>query len=529
VSGLGGAGISNSSAKATHSVDAASAHCARRGRPKHLAGASNRALIALLFCSLFIVYNSNLHLVFSGDSAGTRVLPLSIWLHHDLYLDPFVSSYLTVAAPAGSTKPDYSHAIAFRRGHWVSIYPVVTPILISPLYAPAAWYFQHARVPLGSRKALRIIVAMEKLTASLIAALSAVFVFLCLIRLTSNRMLALGLTLLYALASNTWVISSQALWEHGMSELMIGAGIWMLLLAERRPAYLFGAGTALALATANRPPNAILAAAILAYVFFHQRRHWTWFLPGPAIVATLLLTYNFYYFDSLAGGYVGQGWTTPMLRGLAGLLVSPSHGLLIYTPWTIFAFAGTAIAFTSRPERALYKWLGLAVIGELLLYAKWWCWWGGWCFGPRMLTDLMPLMTILLIPVLAKLRRMRALRITFVTVAAFSLCVQIVGAYFYFEQDIEPNQLWSWRNSQLLRAVEDHKLEFWSPGHLLSDPSSGGPRASGWIGYSGRPEIPLHTEIPVRPVEIAGVTSASSVSLVSETRRPIKTKWAKRS
>ncbi len=472
---MGGTGISDSSPNASHSGEAPSASGARRGFVKGLAGISNRVLIALIFCSLVLVYNSNLHLVFGGDSAGTRVLPLSIWLHHDLYLDPFVSPYLIIPAPAGDPTPHYSHAVAFRHGHWISTYPIVTPLLISPLYAPAAWYLHHAHVPLGSHQALRIIIAMEKLSASLIAALSAVFVFLCLIRLTPNRLLALGLTLLYALGSNTWVISSQALWEHGMSELMIAAGIWMLLLAERRPLCLLGAGTALALATANRPPNVILAAALLLYLIFHQRRHWTWFLPGPAIVATLLLAYNFHYFDSVAGGYVGQGWTTPIFRGLAGLMVSPSHGLLIYTPWTIFSFAGIAIAYTSRGERALYRWLGLALIGELLLYSKWWCWWGGWCFGPRMLTDLMPLATILLLPVIAKIRRARALQIAFVTAAVFSVCVQFVGAYFHSEQDIEPNQLWSWRNSQLVRAVEQHQLELWSPGHLFSAPRSDAP------------------------------------------------------
>ena len=73
---------------------------------------------------------------------------------------------------------------------------------------------------------------MEKLSASLVAALSAALLYR-LLRRRAAPPVALLLTLAYAYGTTTWVISSQALWQHGMAELLvIGA---LLLWRFRAP------------------------------------------------------------------------------------------------------------------------------------------------------------------------------------------------------------------------------------------------------------------------------------------------------
>lgn len=427
----------------------------------NIAKLGNFGLSVCLFVVLFVIYISNLHVVWSGDSFGTRLIPLSILLDGDCYLDSFVPLYVEKGGAAHEAPP---HQIAFRRGHWVSTYPLVTPTLITPLYIPLAWYIRHGHRELNSLIVRRMIDLMEKLSSAVIAALSAVFLFLCLSHLT-RRPVAFGLTLLYALASNTWVIGSQALWQHGMSELMIGASLWMLLISDSNPAFLLGSGLAVALATANRPPNVIFAMLLSLYVLRRYRtRGWPFFI-APIAVGVMLVWFNLYYFGALSGGYAGQEWSTPAAVGLAGLLFNPSHGLFVYTPWTIFSCWGIALLFTSSGEPPLFKYLAFAVIGEILLYSKWWCWWGAWCFGPRMLTDILPLLTILLLPALRRWTASGFVRASFVAVAIFSLGVQIIGAYFHFEQDIEADRLWSWSDSQLVEAVGKHRPAFWSPHH----------------------------------------------------------------
>ena len=61
---------------------------------------------------------------------------------------------------------------------------------------------------------------MERVSAALLTALSASLLFVVLRRLTTRRW-ALALTLVYALGTSTWSISSQALWPHALSELCL--------------------------------------------------------------------------------------------------------------------------------------------------------------------------------------------------------------------------------------------------------------------------------------------------------------------
>ena len=70
---------------------------------------------------------------------------------------------------------------------------------------------------------------MEKLTASFLAALSAALLFL-LLRRRATPSIAMLLTVAYAFGTTTWVISSQALWQHGMAQLLV-IGLMLLLTA----------------------------------------------------------------------------------------------------------------------------------------------------------------------------------------------------------------------------------------------------------------------------------------------------------
>jgi hypothetical protein len=146
-------------------------------------------------------------------------------------------------------------------------------------------------------------------------------------------------------------------------------------------------------------------------------------------------------------------------------LFSPSRGLFIYTPWVLFSCWGIIAVFAASQERTLYRYLALAAIGETIVYAKYYYWWGGWCFGPRYFADLMPILTILLIPILKPLMQRSVLKYIFILLVTLSFGVQVVGAYFRFNLEIHPNQLWSWRDSQLVDAIKTHSLAMWSPRH----------------------------------------------------------------
>ena len=80
---------------------------------------------------------------------------------------------------------------------------------------------------------LLTVTVMQKLSASLIASISVLFVYLSLKELI-NRRTAILVALIYAFATNTWTISSQALWQHGLVELFLAMSIYLVLRNEKQ-------------------------------------------------------------------------------------------------------------------------------------------------------------------------------------------------------------------------------------------------------------------------------------------------------
>lgn len=423
-------------------------------------------LAGLLLLLLFLVYNSNFRAIRWDDSFPARFLPFSILLDHNLYLDHWVEPRL--AETRGATG---FYFVVKARGHWMSMYPIITPIAITPLYVLPAWWIsrQSPRLRPNSVRFNLIANTMEKLSASLIAALSAAVLFLAL-RKIASRSVSLAVALIYSLASNTWAISSQALWRHGLTELSFAFLLWALFRVHDSTRAPFWAGLALAVASANKPLDALL---VVPFLLYFGRRRWKdllLFLAPLVALGPLVLAYNLYFFGRLLGGYpaptfVGGGsahsfFLARWAVALTGSLVSPNRGLLVYTLWTAFSFWGAARLWKEKSlawDRALI--LSLAVI--FTVQATGGDWWGGWCFGPRYLTDLLPFFAWFLVPVWTHIRAQPVLRVVFAATVAVALWVQVVGAFYYPAGDwdgwpvnvsFEPRRCWDWSDTQLGRS-----------------------------------------------------------------------------
>jgi hypothetical protein len=310
---------------------------------------------------------------------------------------------------------------------------------------------------------------MEKLSASLIAAMSGALLFLAL-RKTASRNVSLAVALIYGLASNTWGISSQALWRHGLTELSFAFLLWALFRVPDSPSAPFWAGLALAVATANKPLEAILIVPFLLYFGRGQWKNWLLFLTPLVALGSLVFAYNLYFFANLLGVYsvhslgVEGGAHSPFLArlvvGLPGSLVSPSRGLLVYTPWTAFAFWGAARLWKEK-NLGWSRPLIVALVAIHVVQMGGMGYWGGWCFGPRYSTDLLPFLAWFLVPVWASIRARPVLRVAFAATVAIALWVQVVGAFYYrpgnwerwpVSVDVEPQRFWDWSDNQLGRS-----------------------------------------------------------------------------
>lgn len=379
---------------------------------------SRRKTALALAALAFVVYNLNLRPIEAGDTLPARYLPLAIWRTGTLHLDSFVKEMNAGQAPIWWT--------IRLRGHYLSVYPVVAPLLVTPLYAPAAIYL--ARSGWDSGKVTFTSGAMEKLSASLIAAASVAVMYLVLLGVASRRG-ALILTVAYALGTNTWVTGSQALWQHGMGELLLAIVLYAAPRSEARVRWAAVAGIGCVLMGANRPADSLMAAAVGAW--FLRPATWKPFLAAAVPLGTAILACNRIVFGSIAGGYgrlPGGVFfrKTAVLEGVAGLLVSPAKGLFVFSPFLVLLLAASPRRFQGpgRKRLAFLLLLGLAL--QLALYGK--TDWGS-AFGPRYLSGSLPAMIWLIAPVVDALKR--PLRFALLGTIFFAIGMQTAGAFYY--------------------------------------------------------------------------------------------------
>jgi hypothetical protein len=402
-----------------------------------------------------VVYNANMRSISAGDTYPARYLPFAIVQYHTIFLDP-------VAKVAAQGRGDGAFWMLHRpSGHIISLYPVVVPVLIAPLYVPAVVYlhfrgWSDARLDYLAR-------LMEKLSASLLAALSASLLYL-LLRRRTNTQVALLLTLAYAFGTTTWMISSQALWQHGMAELLV-IGTLLFLTAPCTVPRTLAAGLLLGLIAGNRPPDALLAAALGVYgLFWAGRRRAVLLTAAAALPGVLVLLYNLHVAGNIGGGYGLIGSPTyfekPLFPGIAGLLISPTHGLLIFSPFLIFLLLAWRYRPADRAELRLMLVIVVTVAIQILIYAKT-DWRGGLSWGPRYMTDVLPFLMWMLVPVVAALRG--PARHCFRLTVVLAVAIEAIGAFAYTgptdlaiytiaRGPLKMQAAWNWRNAPYLTA-----------------------------------------------------------------------------
>ena len=286
------------------------------------------------FLVALVVFNANLRVISTGDSLSSRYVPISLWAYGTTAVDP-------VARLARDGHVEH-YWMTLSHGEFISTYSLVTPLLVTPLYAPAALYLHSVG---WVEEAIRgVAKVMEKLSASFVAALSVGLMFVLLRRRVAPGPAVL-LTFAYAFGTSTWMISSQALWQHGPAQLFVVVGLLVVTgsSSPMRPTRAMALAVAVGLLVANRLQDLPLALGFVAFasVALRDRRSTLILVAGVAIALGAAIAYNTYTFGSPIGGYsrVGEGSRTfdhPLWAGLSGMLFSPGRGLLAYAPF--FAF-----------------------------------------------------------------------------------------------------------------------------------------------------------------------------------------------
>ncbi len=399
----------------------------------------------LVLLAAFLVYNANLRHIASYDSYAAGQLPFRLLTGHGLTLED----------PRGLPPYVRYSIVTSRDGSFVSLYPVVGSILVTPLYVPAVALVVLR--PGTNRDDLRMV--MEKVSASVIMAAAAGLMFLVLETLVAGPT-ALLLTAAYAFGTTSWATSSQALWQQGPSQFLLGAILLVFVRGFETPARLALLGVLAGLLTANRPTNLVFHAAIAVFVLVRLRRRAWPFFATSAVAGALLVAYNLHHFARLSGGYGTLDASHPAFfghnawgfLGLLGLLFS-NRGLFIFSPFLLLALA--------IPWAGACRFPGIKVLLAsyavcLYLHGHFFDWAAGYCYGPRYVLDGLPILVVAIAPAFERAWKSVPGRILLAFTVAFSVFLQVVGVFFYPQNDSgnEDHGFWTIERSSPVLALQ---------------------------------------------------------------------------
>ncbi|KKL08852.1 hypothetical protein LCGC14_2571700, partial [marine sediment metagenome] len=140
-----------------------------------------------------------------------------------------------------------------------------------------------------------------------------------------------------------------------------------------------------------RPTAAIFILACFLYLYLTDVRALIKTAAGSFAGLVLFMVFSQYTYGMILPPYyftkMGGGIT---LTTFYGVLLSPSRGLLIFSPFIILVFI---YSFALRKQLKGYNifWLALSwPILHIALVSNTSFWWGGSCYGSRLLTDSLP-------------------------------------------------------------------------------------------------------------------------------------------
>lgn len=448
----------------------------------------------LIFLISTVIYLANGVTISAGDTVPNTLLGFNLLENHTFNLDAFRTSHFCSAGYGNC----YFFAEA-NNGHLSSTYPIGTAIITFPLYVIfyaylklTYYYAGSLTLDLTSTSFDVHRIFFEKLAATIITAIT-VSIFYLSVRLKFTLSISLLSTFIFAFATNTWMTSSQGLWQHGISNLMLISTIYCLLKANRaseksQKIWLLLAGVACGFLPGIRPTSILYVIAAIVYSVFTYRFQ-SIFLFFGLVSAVPGILWNLYYFSNLSGGYLKLFPNSPYLftfnnfiTASLGTLISSSRGLLVYSPIVLYSLPGIYQVFKLRFTKD-EKLIGSMTIASIILFSSY-CfyivWWAGHSYGPRFMVDIMPIICYLISYFLAnqvsKKLKYRKIFVTnfllFAALITFSTLTQLIGAFganpglmwnpipLNIDRYEYQYRLWSLRDSQIERHAQAviHKI-----------------------------------------------------------------------
>jgi hypothetical protein len=451
----------------------------------------NLGIATLIFIFVYVVYILS-PVSLQGDSRWTIQTALRLIHHGDAdlreYAPAVVASHfyaIECVFPDKSRKFPVASLDQCAGAALYHFHPIAVPVLAAPLVASLEGAVKLAR-PLFQRLAGRLAhpalpalargeladctQLVENLVSAVFAAGAAVALYFVAAAVLP-AVWAVAFTFTFSFATLMWSVVSRALWQHSPSILLNSLLLVLLLRIDRGRRLLVAAGFLLALAFFVRPTNAVPAAVFGVYLLWRFGKGAVWAVAGglPPLVFFAWLNLHMY-------GAVLAPFSRPVRQGSSGLmvhraipeallanLVSPARGLFVFMPFFLLLLV-PRLWRLPMPDRfrELRPWFCAVVLLHMILVTTHTDWWGGFSFGPRYLTDILPYLMILWLPTMLAARtdrRVAAAAAVLVVVAGF---IQFRGAtsiqvHHWNATPVSVNEqnsrIWDWTDPPFLRGL----------------------------------------------------------------------------
>jgi hypothetical protein len=408
-----------------------------------------------------------------GDSRYCMLLSQSLLQHGSFALDDYRIPGVERTGD-GYVKDETLYQLEIIGSHVYYIFPPGSSVLSLPYVALLKAIGVSAVNADGSYNLNNEVRLQIILAALLMAALASIFFF------TSRLVLPRGWSVLMALGgawgTQVWSTASRAVWSDTWGIFLLGLVVWMLLAEAAgrhrlRPIVL---ASVLAWMYFVRPTYAIPILAISVYILVFHRRLFVWYAVTGIVWLAGFIAYSWHNFgQALPNYYLASRLTFDHFgEALAGNLISPARGLLIYVPVILF------VAYLLVRYRKDLAFPRLALLALLVIVAHWIVtsgfphWYGGHSYGPRLMTGVVPWIVLLGILGVQAMLTEREKRATVkphkfwrmqnalgATLLLLSIIINALGATTHatalwnmrpVNVDEQPSRIWDWRHPQFL-------------------------------------------------------------------------------
>ncbi|MBN1162315.1 hypothetical protein JXA34_01050 [Patescibacteria group bacterium] len=437
-------------------------------------------LVYLLSWIFVYLTGINTHALQSEDTIPAAFLPISIIKRGTVYLDEFypmlinkyphpddrsydkglVPFYLRKVEDPGECISQVSaERVCTSEIHYVSAFPLITPILAIPIYLFPVLFKMSVT--------WELVYFLSHISAAWIMAFAGGLLYVLLVNEFSlGGKKSLLLTGVYLFATINYPMMSQSLWQHGTVQLFF----ILTLISLYRKNY-FWASFSFCMAILARP-TAIFISPIIGCMFLYQilsesksarcRSIVSVFL-GAVIPAVFFLFYNQLFYRGISNqGYYDhfmKSWLSKFPEGFIGTWISPSKGILVYSPVFIFSFVSMYFYFKNLEFRTdnRYGFYSAIVLLHTLVLSKWKHWYGGYSYGYRMSSDVLPFLVLLLVPYVRSEYFVKHKRV-FMSLVILSVFIQLGGIVFFdsiwhsaYDKGFEDTSwLWSIKDSEFM-------------------------------------------------------------------------------